>query len=246
MTGKRPAGPGRRSRRGKGGGAYAPTPKVTLTSVPTGRAAYTDTREWLLHEHGPVCAYCESIIPARSVTLDHVTPRRGLTAYDRRDNLVLCCKACNAAKKDKPLLSFLLGNKKRVIALYKYGQHLSHQLVEMVKDLLLPEDRPPLPSIPHAKRVRRKTSAEIFGDHDHDTSPYLDEAAPAPRSRHVTHLKHVTQPVPAARSAHASAPASAPRTVRAAPTSRLPAEPAPPPPKKKRTRRGGKGRSKKA
>ena len=172
MTAKPPAGPRRRSRGRKGGGAYAPTPKVTLTSVPTGRAAYTDTREWLLHEHGPVCAYCEAVVPVRTITLDHVTPRRGQTAYDRRDNLVLCCKPCNAAKKDKPLLAFLLGNKKRVIALYKYGQHLSHQLVEMVKDLLPEEDRPALPTIPHAKRVRRKSAAEIFGNHGHEASPY--------------------------------------------------------------------------
>lgn len=183
MTGKPTGGPRRRSRRGKGGGAYAAAPKVTLTSVPTGRAAYTDTREWLLEQHGPVCAYCEAVVPARSITLDHVTPRRGQTAYDRRDNLVLCCKACNAIKKDKPLLVFLLGSRKRVVAMYKYGQHLSHQLVEMVKDLLPPGDRPALPTIPHARRVRRKSSAEIFGDHAHDASPYLDEQPAAPKKK---------------------------------------------------------------
>jgi hypothetical protein len=177
VTAKRPAGPARRrrSRRGKGGSAYAPAPKVTLTSHPTGRAAYSDTREWLLEQHGPICAYCESVIPVRSVTLDHVTPRRGQTAYDRRDNLVLCCKACNAAKKDQAILAFLLGNRKRVVALYKYGQHLSHQLVEMVKDLLPEAERPPLPTVPHAKRVRRKTAAEVFGDVGKGASPYLDE-----------------------------------------------------------------------
>jgi hypothetical protein len=177
----------------------------------------------------------------RSVTLDHVTPRRGQTAYDRRDNLVLCCKACNAAKKDKPLLAFLLGNKKRVIALYKYGQHLSHQLVEMVKDLLPPEERPPLPTVPHAKRVRRKTSAEIFGHHGHEASPYLDEAAPV-TSRHVTHLKHVTQAVPAAPVAHVPVAHVTPRrSTRAAPTSVATPEPAAPAAKKKRSR-GGRGR----
>ncbi|MBA4070348.1 MAG: hypothetical protein C0497_00695 [Gemmatimonas sp.] len=220
MTSKPPSGPRRRARGGKGGGAYAPTPKVTLTSVPTGRAAYTDTREWLLHEHGPICAYCESVIPVRSVTLDHVTPRRGQTAYDRRDNLVLCCKACNAAKKDKPLLAFLLGNKKRVVALYKYGQHLSHQLVEMVKDLLPPDERPPLPTLPHAKRVRRKSAAEIFGHRGHEASPYLDDP-PAPPSRHAPHARRAvpSAPVVAAPLPVASAPAA-----------------------KKKRRRGGRGR----
>jgi 5-methylcytosine-specific restriction endonuclease McrA len=245
MTAKPPAGPRRRSRRSKRG-AYSAAPKVTLTSVPTGRAAYTDTREWLLEQHGPVCAYCERIIPVRSVTLDHVTPRRGQTAYDRRDNLVLCCTACNAAKKDKAILAFLLGNKTRVIALYKYGQHLSHQLVEMVKDLLPADARPVLPTVPHHKRVRRKTSAEIFGDHDHDrgASPYLDDV-PVARSRHVTHLAHVTHAVPVA------TPAPPPVAHRSA-APKLPAVPAvaqpaaaatAAAPKKKRSRRGGRGRS---
>ncbi len=166
---------GSRRRRGKGGGAYAPAPKVTLTSVPTGRAAYSDTREWLLEQHGPVCAYCERAVAPRSITLDHVTPRRGQTAYDRRDNLVLCCKACNAAKKDKPILAFLLGNKKRVVALYKYGQHLSHQLVEMVKDLLPEHERPSLVAVPRRKGApRRKSAAEIFGELGHGASPYKD------------------------------------------------------------------------
>ncbi|MFA6168556.1 MAG: HNH endonuclease signature motif containing protein [Gemmatimonadaceae bacterium] len=223
MPAKGSSGPRRRSRGRKSGSAYAPTPKVTLTSVPTGRAAYSDTREWLLHEHGPICAYCESVIPVRSVTLDHVTPRRGQTAYDRRDNLVLCCKACNAAKKDKPLLAFLLGNKKRVVALYKYGQHLSHQLVEMVKDLLPEEDRPPLPTIPHAKRVRRKTSAEIFGNHGHEASPYLDDP-PATPPRHAPPAAHARRAAPAAPVVAAPLPGTA------APVA-----------KKKRSR-GGRGR----
>ncbi len=175
MSAKPPARSRRRSRRKKGG-AYTAAPRVTLTSVPTGRAAYSDTREWLLEQHGPVCAYCERAVPPRSITLDHVTPRRGQTAYDRRDNLVLCCKACNAAKKDKAILAFLLGNKKRVVALYKYGQHLSHQLVEMVKDLLPPSERPPLHARPrHKGAPRRKSAAEIFGELGYGASPYRDD-----------------------------------------------------------------------
>jgi len=217
MPAKRSGGR-RRPRRGKGGGAYAPAPKVTLTSVPTGRAAYTDTRVWLLEQHGPVCAYCESVVPPRTITLDHVTPRRGQTAYDRRDNLVLCCKACNAAKKDKAILAFLLGNKKRVVALYKYGQHLSHQLMEMVKDLLPSDARPALPSIPHHRRVRRKTAAEIFGDHGQGASPYLEERPPG-LAVHASHATHATP---------------APHAIRDVAV-------ATPPPKKKRSR-GGTGR----
>jgi hypothetical protein len=232
-----------------------------LTSVPTGRAAYTDTRVWLLEQHGPVCAYCESAIPLRSVTLDHVTPRRGQTAYDRRDNLVLCCKACNAAKKDQAILAFLLGNKRRVVALYKYGQHLSHQLVEMVKDLLPEHERPVLPTVPHAKRVRRKSAAEIFGHQGAHASPYLDESPPAvprhaapavhaPRPAHVAekaHTAHAPRPAHVAEKAHtAHAPRSAhPVHPAPAPSAAAPAAPAAAAPKKKRTRRGGRGRAKK-
>ena len=185
MTGKGKEGEGGRPKRkrggrgrGKGGAKAKKAPAArqpTLTSHPTGRAAYLETRKWLLAQHGPVCAYCERLVPERTITLDHVTPRRGLTAYDRRDNLVLCCKTCNAAKADKAILAFLLGNRARVVALYKYGQHLSHQLVEMVKDLLPASERPPLP-IPLTQRNRpaRKRWADLH-PHERDTaSPYLD------------------------------------------------------------------------
>jgi len=170
---------GGRSRRGGGGGGGGKAAKgPTLTSVPTGRAAYTETRRWLLTQHGPVCAYCERIVPERTITLDHVTPRRGLTAYDRRDNLVLSCKTCNAVKADKPILVFLIGNRARVIAMYKYGQHLSHQLVEMVKDLLPADERPPLPTGPaKAKpkpRAPRRKWKELHPHEKDDADPYLD------------------------------------------------------------------------
>jgi hypothetical protein len=172
---KRRRGGSRRGKKGGAGGGASPH-AVRLTSVPTGRAAYSETRQWLLAQHGPVCAYCERVVPATTVTLDHVTPRRGLTAYDRRDNLVLCCKACNALKADKPILVFLLGNRKRVVAMYKYGQHLSHQLVEMVKDLLPEHERPPLPKAPVKARAKRKTWAELHGSADDGASPYKEDS----------------------------------------------------------------------
>lgn len=165
----------RSRRRKKKSSAYAPSPKVTLTSHPTGRAAYNETRRWLIAQHGPVCAYCDRVVPERTITLDHVTPRRGQTAYDRRDNLVLCCRACNAAKRDKAILAFLLGNRQRVIALYKYGRHLSHQLVHMVDDLLPLDERPPLPRGPRRPPRKRKSAAEVFGHHGRDASPYHDD-----------------------------------------------------------------------
>ena len=73
-----------------------------------------------------------------------------------------------------PILAFLLRNRARVIALFKYGQHLSHQLVEMVKDLIPPDEWPAIPPPHSAKRPRRKSSRELFGDDDSGPSPYLD------------------------------------------------------------------------
>ena len=95
-----------------------------------------DTRAWLLKQHGPVCAYCGSKYTARVMTLDHVAPRRGQTAYDRRDNLVLACQACNAKKRDLAPLAFLLGAKGRAANLLKFGAHLSAGLLDMARNLV--------------------------------------------------------------------------------------------------------------
>jgi hypothetical protein len=73
------------------------------------------------------------------MTLDHVTPRRGLTAYDRRDNLVLACPACNADKADKPILAFLLARRPRAASLLRYGDHLSPMLLDLARQIAGPE-----------------------------------------------------------------------------------------------------------
>lgn len=126
-----PATPKRR-RRGRAGAYAAP---AQLTSVPTSRNAYVETRMWLLEQHGPVCAYCGKEHPERLITLDHVTPRRGLTAYDRRDNLVLACQPCNSAKRDLAPLAFLLASRTRAVHLLRYGSHLSPMLVDLARSL---------------------------------------------------------------------------------------------------------------
>lgn len=90
---------------------------------------------WLLEQHGPICAYCGKKFPDRLITLDHVTPRRGLTAYDRRDNLVLACQTCNAAKRDLAPLAFLLASRVRAVNLLRYGMHLSPMLVDLARSL---------------------------------------------------------------------------------------------------------------
>ena len=128
----------KRARRGrKSGGPGTPQPR--LTSLPTTRTAYVETREWLLQQHGAVCAYCARRVAADDITLDHVTPRRGQTAYDRRDNLVLACQRCNGVKADTPILAFLLGRRERAESLLRYGLHLSPMLVDLARQIAGPE-----------------------------------------------------------------------------------------------------------
>jgi len=107
-----------------------------LTSHPISRAAYIETREWLLAQHGPVCAYCGVRFTAKVMTLDHVAPRRGQKAYDRRDNLVLACPGCNMIKRDQAPLAFLLGKRSRAVHLLAYGSHLSPMLVDLARSLV--------------------------------------------------------------------------------------------------------------
>jgi hypothetical protein len=103
------------------------------------------------------------------MTLDHVAPRRGQTAYDRRDNLVLACKGCNAAKRDLAPLAFLLGLRSRAVNLVRYGAHLSAGLVELARSLL-PEghvdEAPQQPNRKHRSRWNEKITD--------DDSPYRD------------------------------------------------------------------------
>ncbi len=87
-----------------------------------------------------MCAYCEREFKPRAMTLDHVAPRRGQTAYDRRDNLVLACPACNTKKADQHILAFLLANRTRAVSLLKYGDHLSTMLVDLARQIAGPEE----------------------------------------------------------------------------------------------------------
>lgn len=105
-------------------------------------------------------------MPARAITLDHVAPRRGKTAYDRRDNLVLACRDCNAKKRDQPPLAFLLAVKSRAVNLLEYGAHLSAGLIDMARQLVPTDDATTAPA---TQRVRWNAS-----DEDDGPSPYRD------------------------------------------------------------------------
>lgn len=155
---------GRRSRRGHPTEA---TPQQ-FTSQATSRLAYAETRRWLLAKHGPVCAYCGVTYPEATITLDHVTPRKGQTAYDRRDNLVLACKRCNGAKADKPFLVYLLAQRIRAENLLRYGSHLSHGIVDILRHMVGDVAAPTEPVGRIAPRVHYGAPTED------DDSPYLD------------------------------------------------------------------------
>jgi 5-methylcytosine-specific restriction endonuclease McrA len=89
-----------------------------------------------------VCAYCGTRVAVDTITLDHVRPRRGQSAYDRPDNLVLACRPCNAAKADTPLLAFLMAKRARGVFLLHYGDHLSEPLKQLARSA---SERPLLP-----------------------------------------------------------------------------------------------------
>jgi len=131
--------------------------------------AYAETRAWLLAEHGPVCAYCGRRFTARVMTLDHVAPRRGQSAYDRRDNLVLACPGCNAAKRDLAPLAYLLAARTRAVNLLRYGAHLSPMLLEMARSL-----QPTGALTPEDELAVEQAALDEFGNLDDGESPYRD------------------------------------------------------------------------
>jgi hypothetical protein len=113
-----------------------------------------------LEQHGPVCAYCGGRFDAQAMTLDHVAPRRGRKAYDRRDNLVLACPACNAAKRDLAPMAFLLARRSRAQHLLRYGSHLSPMLVDLARSLA-----------PSGAELQATRDADLDSP---DDSPYRD------------------------------------------------------------------------
>jgi 5-methylcytosine-specific restriction endonuclease McrA len=146
----------------------------TLTSQPTTRNARVATRAWLLKHYGPHCAYCGFKFTSREMTLDHVAPRRGQTAYDRRDNLVLACRPCNALKRDQAPLAFLLARRTRVVHLLKYGAHLSTGLLDLARPLVRQPDSPSEPA--NGATSAGQPGRIFWGASDDDgPSPYRDE-----------------------------------------------------------------------
>jgi hypothetical protein len=107
----------------------------------------------------------------RSLTLDHVTPRKGQSAYDRRDNLVLACKRCNTAKADKPFLVFLLAQRSRAERLLRYGDHLSDGIKDILRHMV--GDQPPLPPPADDPPKPRKKYGKAPDDEE---SPYREES----------------------------------------------------------------------
>lgn len=173
-TSARGGRPRKRGGRKKAAAAKSATKRThhQLTSHPTTRNAMISTRAWLLKNYGPHCAYCGLKFEPRVMTLDHVAPRRGQTAYDRRDNLVLACRPCNALKRDLAPLAFVLARRSRAANLLKYGAHLSIGLLELARPLIHESDPPPQAP----KSVVSPPPRIHWGASDDDgPSPYRDE-----------------------------------------------------------------------
>ena len=109
-----------------------------------------------------MCAYCERKFKPSEMTLDHVAPRRGQSAYDRRDNLVLACPECNAAKRDMAPLSFLLARRSRAVSLLRYGGHLSPMLIDLARSLI------------PAGSVTTLAPSAVDDEYGDEPSPYAD------------------------------------------------------------------------
>jgi hypothetical protein len=109
-------------------------------------------REWECEQELPrACVYCGS---TEDLTSDHLVPRnRG--GDDSADNMVLACKACNAARGDKGIFEWLGLKEKDKLHRLVAGKYLKQllrahekagtlnitkeQLLELCKDCLLPE-----------------------------------------------------------------------------------------------------------
>jgi 5-methylcytosine-specific restriction endonuclease McrA len=108
-------------------------------------------RQWLINRYGPVCAYCGADIAEDRTTLDHVYPRKGQTAYDRPDNLVIACQPCNSAKADTPFIAFIAQKRSRGVFLLHYGEHLSDWVKDLIRQAsareFLPSNKPVF--VPH-------------------------------------------------------------------------------------------------
>ena len=102
------------------------------------------------------------------MTLDHVAPRKGQTAFDRRDNLVLACPGCNGAKRDQAPMAFLLGSRVRAHNLLRYGAHLSPMLVDLARSLATEA------SAPNAEEPSVRFSRWSEFVDPTEESPYLD------------------------------------------------------------------------
>jgi HNH endonuclease len=109
------------------------------------------------------------------MTLDHVAPRRGQTAYDRRDNLVLACRGCNEAKRDISPLAYLLAVRTRAGHLLRYGAHLSPGLLDLARSLMPKEHHAHAESNGTNGGNGKRSARETFGVTDEDgDSPYRD------------------------------------------------------------------------
>lgn len=86
--------------------ALLQNPQVEGQQYQRGTLFESEVKEYLLTKWQHQCAYCST--SNTQLEIDHVYPR-SKGGSNRISNLVLACRACNAAKADQPLETFLAG-----------------------------------------------------------------------------------------------------------------------------------------
>lgn len=79
-----------------------------------------------LKELSHICAYCGTALKDEYKTLDHVIPQcAGGKGY--ANNIVICCSACNKAKANQDINTFLDASEERINHFYNYLNLIDNQ-----------------------------------------------------------------------------------------------------------------------
>lgn len=77
-------------------------------------------REQAMIEQDSECAYCYEKLTFKTVTADHVKPKKS-NGKDTKENIVACCELCNKAKDCMPVNKFKAYIKSREIPKCDYN-----------------------------------------------------------------------------------------------------------------------------
>lgn len=87
------------------------------------------------------CAYCKRPLTSSEFTIDHVKPRASFSSKsdaDADDNLCVCCRKCNSAKRDlsvKQFKSDINGKNAKLLKLEAERRRAIAQVDELTKQI---------------------------------------------------------------------------------------------------------------